>query len=268
MKLSQRPDRSQGVGPQGLGYTYTEMAQSTAASRRTVERQVLRARAKLNAREGGDPPPPPSKLWKRIDPQLITYQGRTVAAAGPERFSLAPEIARRPAGDPDRTFVIYMCAYAGDVLRGELPGPYSDHDAVRYARAALIPDRLLHRPGLDVERVAQAFGIPPQSSPPHATNAGTRARHEHGGIEHTVVRRGGAGVGRAAEHSQARGTAERRTPLTRSTPECSAPRADRQGCDNLVEQERKRYPVARSLRSRPSRAPLRGSLRSALSGHP
>jgi hypothetical protein len=55
--------------------------------------------------------------------------------------------------------VIYMCAYAGDVLRGELPGPYSDRDAVRYARAALIPQRLLHQPGLDVERVAQAFGI-------------------------------------------------------------------------------------------------------------
>ena len=45
--------------------------------------------------------------------------------------------------------MIYMCAYAGDVLRGELPGPYTDHDAVRYARAALIPDRLLAptRPG-------------------------------------------------------------------------------------------------------------------------
>jgi hypothetical protein len=56
--------------------------------------------------------------------------------------------------------VIFMCAYAGDVLRGELPGPYSDYDAVRYARAALIPDRLLDRPALDTERVAHAFGIP------------------------------------------------------------------------------------------------------------
>ena len=45
---------------QGLGYSYTEMAQSTAASRRTVERQVLRARAKLSAREGGEPAPPRS----------------------------------------------------------------------------------------------------------------------------------------------------------------------------------------------------------------
>jgi hypothetical protein len=56
--------------------------------------------------------------------------------------------------------MIYMCAYAGDVLRGELPGPYTDANALRYARAALIPERLLGRPGLDVERVAQAFGIP------------------------------------------------------------------------------------------------------------
>ena len=56
--------------------------------------------------------------------------------------------------------MIYMCAYAGDVLRGELQGPYTDHDAVRYARAALIPDRLPYRPGLDVGRVARAFGIP------------------------------------------------------------------------------------------------------------
>jgi hypothetical protein len=58
--------------------------------------------------------------------------------------------------------VIYMCAYAGDVLRQERPGPYSYRNAIRYARAALIPDRLLDRPGLDVERVAQAFGIPAQ----------------------------------------------------------------------------------------------------------
>jgi len=41
---------------QGLGYSYTEMAQSTSASRRTVERQVLRARAKLDARKGGETP--------------------------------------------------------------------------------------------------------------------------------------------------------------------------------------------------------------------
>jgi hypothetical protein len=33
--------------------------------------------------------------------------------------------ARRhcPPGDPELTFVLYMCAYARDIARGELPGP-------------------------------------------------------------------------------------------------------------------------------------------------
>jgi hypothetical protein len=35
-----------------------------------------------------------------------------------------------------------MCAYARDVLTGELPGPYTDHDARCFARAALVPEEL------------------------------------------------------------------------------------------------------------------------------
>jgi hypothetical protein len=41
-----------------------------------------------------------------------------------------------PAGDPELTFVIVVCAYAGDVLSG--PGPYTDEDARRSARAGLV----------------------------------------------------------------------------------------------------------------------------------
>ena len=92
--------------------------------------------------------------------QAITYRGRTVAAATRERFFLAEEIERRPSGDPERTFVIFMCAYAGDVLAGVLPGPYADEDARRYARACLVPGELLERPGLDVDRAARALQIP------------------------------------------------------------------------------------------------------------
>ena len=77
--------------------------------------------------------------------QPISYRGRTVAAATRERFFLADELDRRPAGDPERTFVIFMCAYAGDVLAGRLRGPYSDQDARRYARACLVPPELLER---------------------------------------------------------------------------------------------------------------------------
>lgn len=92
--------------------------------------------------------------------QLISYQGQIAAAAGTNRFWLTPELDSRAAGDPERTFVIYMAAYAGLVLRGDLPGPYSEQEAHRFARAALIPGRLLTSPTLEVERVARAFAIP------------------------------------------------------------------------------------------------------------
>ena len=84
--------------------------------------------------------------------QPITYHGRTVAAATRTRFFLADVLDERPADDPERTFVIFMCAYAGDVLAGVLPGPYCDEDARRYARACLVPAELLERAELDVER--------------------------------------------------------------------------------------------------------------------
>jgi hypothetical protein len=92
--------------------------------------------------------------------QPICYRGRTVAAATRTRFFLAEVLDERPADDPERTFVIFMCAYAGDVLAGVLPGPYSDQDARRYARACLVPAELLERAELDVERAARALQVP------------------------------------------------------------------------------------------------------------
>jgi hypothetical protein len=104
----------------------------------------------------------------------VSNRGRTVAACTRERILLADALERRGAGDPELTFVLYMCAYAGDVARGELPGPHTDHAARgelpgphtdhaarRYARACLIPSELLERPTLDVRRAAAALGVPP-----------------------------------------------------------------------------------------------------------
>lgn len=85
---------------------------------------------------------------------------RYLAAAGAERFLLADELQHRPVGDPELTFVLYMTAYGRDVLRGELPGPYREDDARRYARAALIPEELLERPQLDLAHTARALGVP------------------------------------------------------------------------------------------------------------
>ena len=64
-----------------------------------------------------------------------------------------------------------MCAYAGDILSGVLPGPYTDDDARRYARACLVPLELLERPELDIA------GPPARcSSPPRAARRASRAR--------------------------------------------------------------------------------------------
>lgn len=113
--------------------------------------------------------------------QTITYRGRVVAVASARRMFLCERLALRPIEDPERTFVIYMAAYAGDVLRGELPGPYSDEHARRYARAALIPEELVEHNLPDLERTARALQIPTselrharaEHNPPHPTHRST-----------------------------------------------------------------------------------------------
>jgi hypothetical protein len=95
-----------------------------------------------------------------MDVQPITYRGRIIAACTGECFLLADDLAYRPPGDPELVFVVTMRAYAIDIARGLLPGPFDALDACRYARAVLIPEELLERPALDVERAAEALGVP------------------------------------------------------------------------------------------------------------
>ena len=71
--------------------------------------------------------------------QAISYRGRLVAGATVRGLFLCGRLSGRPVDDPERTFVIYMALFAADVLRGVLPGPYTERRARRYARAALIP---------------------------------------------------------------------------------------------------------------------------------
>jgi hypothetical protein len=92
--------------------------------------------------------------------QAITYRCRLVAVCSRRRFFLAEHLEHRPPEDPERTFAVLMCAYAGQVLLGELPGPYRDDHARRYARACLIPAELLERPALDIARAARALRVP------------------------------------------------------------------------------------------------------------
>jgi hypothetical protein len=68
----------------------------------------------------------------------ISYRGELVATVSRERIHiLAPWLIGRPAGDPDLRFVAMMCACAGEVLAGNLAGPYTDALAEEWARGAL-----------------------------------------------------------------------------------------------------------------------------------
>ena len=55
-----------------------------------------------------------------------------------------------------------MCAYARAVLAGELPAPYTEQNARRFAQAALIPAELLQRERINTPHTAAALGIPEQ----------------------------------------------------------------------------------------------------------
>ena len=76
-----------------------------------------------------------------MDTITLSYQGQTVALAARARFWLVAHIELLPAGHPDKRHVCFMALYARDVLTGDLPGPYNDEDADRFARLALVPDR-------------------------------------------------------------------------------------------------------------------------------
>jgi hypothetical protein len=109
-------------------------ARTGRLSRRCKDRERLRA---VRVRRTGTPSPagtlqhrqsPPrgvnacrSGALTHVELQLISYQGQIAAAASTHRFWLAPELHSRAAGDPGRTFVIYM--YASRSPPGNSPPP-------------------------------------------------------------------------------------------------------------------------------------------------
>jgi hypothetical protein len=56
---------------------------------------------------------------------MTLHRSATPAAVPGHAYTLFLDevVDERPAVDPKRTFVIFMCAYAGDVLAGALRGP-------------------------------------------------------------------------------------------------------------------------------------------------
>jgi DNA-directed RNA polymerase specialized sigma24 family protein len=122
-----------------LGYSYDEIAAAEGVSYTTTNKQIARAKRLLRELDAPQPwganprPPAPSK---GVDTITLTYRGQTVALAAPARFWLAAHIEALAPGHPDKRHVCLMALYARDVLTGDMPGPYRDDDADRFARLA------------------------------------------------------------------------------------------------------------------------------------
>lgn len=91
----------------------------------------------------------------------ITYHRQGVAMASRDRYWLTPPIERLPDGDPLKRMVLFMAAYAHDIITGQLPGPYTGARAELYARITLMPEQqfreLSHLPDT---RLAEHFRAP------------------------------------------------------------------------------------------------------------
>jgi len=68
---------------------------------------------------------------------LVTYHDRPIALVNARHTTLLGPAAEPPTSNPRLRLHLYMAHYAQLIARAELPGPYRDHDAERYAQAAL-----------------------------------------------------------------------------------------------------------------------------------
>jgi hypothetical protein len=72
---------------------------------------------------------------------VIEYDGELVALVSAERVHIiSPRLASAPVGDPDLRFVAFMCLCCGEVLRGHVPGPYTQELGELWARQAVAID--------------------------------------------------------------------------------------------------------------------------------
>lgn len=93
--------------------------------------------------------------------QPVFHGGRLTAIATPTGVFLDPDVEGLPSGDADMRVIAFKCLYAREVMTGELPGPYTDRDAERFARDCLIDDKdfAARTPEPD-ECLATRYGVP------------------------------------------------------------------------------------------------------------
>jgi hypothetical protein len=95
---------------------------------------------------------------------LVTYNDQPAALVNARHVTFV--CAELPAGHPRLRMLIYMARYAQLIASGERSGPYTDADAERFARAALIDQNQLraHCHESD-QQLAARFNLPIEQIP-------------------------------------------------------------------------------------------------------
>jgi hypothetical protein len=92
---------------------------------------------------------------------LVIYRGEPAALVGVRGVSFLADVRHLPPGHPVVRMVAHMAWYAQLVLSGQMPADYTDDDAERFARFALIDSDQLARRHRDSDEVlAVRFGVP------------------------------------------------------------------------------------------------------------
>lgn len=98
-------------------------------------------------------------------PVPVCYPPDTLAAVvidGGGAF-LSPALDASADDDPGKVFVAAMCLFAGQVMTGGAPGPYSDERAAAWARCLLLPaGELAAFAEYPDEAIAEALCLPQQ----------------------------------------------------------------------------------------------------------
>jgi len=111
---------------------------------------------------------------------LITYNGQPVALANRRHSTLVADAAQLPAGEPRVRMATWMAVYAKLVLVHQLRGPYTDRDAERFARAALIDSQELLRHACQTDQqLSHRFGVPVEEIAAARAESHARARCRH-----------------------------------------------------------------------------------------
>lgn len=97
---------------------------------------------------------------------LISYDGEPVALVNARLVTFIGSSTDLPDGSPLLRMLLYMARYAQLVATGERLGPYTDEDAERFARAALIdPVQLRAHRDETNNQLAARFKLPVEQIP-------------------------------------------------------------------------------------------------------